>query len=290
MRLKPSKRIKINLARGAIVISLIVLIQQPTFLNSIESVQFIPWKVLFIPLLLFTCAGLFITYYEYKGIGSQEGIVRKGPLNGQKYAALTFDDGPSPEYTPRILEILREHNVKATFFVTGQMVEKYPEIITAMIKDGHEIGNHSYNHFNLVLLNEKQLEEEIVLTDQAIEKVAGFKPVMFRPPRGIYSNRVREKVLEQGHHIVLWTLSALDWVPLGAYGIIIRVMMFLRSGCIILLHDGGSLTGREGANRNRTVAALPAVIKLIKKRDYKVVQVSQIVAENTEKSCLDQVS
>ncbi len=236
---------------------------------------------------------ILISYYEYWGLGSQKGIVRRIPKNLGKYIALTFDDGPSPEYTPQILDILKSHGLKASFFVTGRMAERYPDIIKRMAEEGHDIGNHTYDHFNLVLLNTERVRSQIERCEEAIRSITGDKPVLFRPPRCLHTKRIREILKEKGYQIVLWSVSAADWGPINAKVIIFRVCHFVRPGRIILMHDAGSLFGREGGNRSDTVKALPVILKRLINKGYKIVPASELIriAETSDEiGCLDQVS
>lgn len=236
---------------------------------------------------------ILVSVYEYWGLGSQEGIVRRVPKRVGRYVALTFDDGPSPEYTPKILDILKSHGVKASFFVTGQMAERYPDIIKRMAQEGHDIGNHTYDHFNLILLNSDRVRLQVDQGGRAIQSITGEKPVLFRPPRCLLTKRIRKIVHEQGYQIVLWSVSAADWGPLNARGIIFRVCHFVRPGRIILMHDAGSLLGREGGDRSDTVKALPVILDRLTRKGYKIVPASELIRldeTSDEIGCLDQVS
>lgn len=275
---------KFALAIAIIFVAIIVL------LVLAEGIEERPQSLFVVIALTLASVGGFMSYYEYRGVGPQEGIIRRGPRFGEKVVSLTFDDGPSPVYTPKILDVLKEHKVKATFFVTGRHVKKYPEIARRIVKEGHDIGNHSYSHCNMILLNEKQLFNEISQAEQAIVESTGLRPVLFRPPRGIYNNRVRQRVLAEGYRIVLWSVSSLDWSFLSPKAIAFRVRQFVRNGSIILLHDGGSLVKREGGSRKGTVHSLPLIISFLKSRDYQIVPVSELVTWGEEESCLDEIS
>jgi peptidoglycan/xylan/chitin deacetylase (PgdA/CDA1 family) len=239
---------------------------------------------------LFVILAGFVSYYEYRGIGPQDGIFRRGFAPGERVVSLTFDDGPSPVYTTQILDILARHGIKATFFVTGRHVEKYPEIAHRIVAEGHDIGNHSYSHCNMVLLDDQQLQNEIKKAERAIIKSAGVRPTLFRPPRGVYSNRVRRAILDEGYQIVLWSVSTMDWSPFGTGIIASRVKMFTRNGSIVLFHDSGSLVRREGGNRRSTVESLPTIIEYLKSHGYEIVPVSELLLRTEEKSCFNQAS
>lgn len=272
------------------LVAVILFVAIIVLLVLAQGIERRPQSLFVVVALALASIGGFISYYEYRGVGPQEGIIRKGIFFGRKVAALTFDDGPSSIYTPKILDVLREHNVKATFFVTGRHVEKYPEIAKRIVQEGHEIGNHSYSHCNMVLLNDEQLLNEIRRAEQAIVESTGTKPTLFRPPRGIYNNRVRQRILAEGYCIVLWSVSSLDWSFLGPKTIAFRVKQFVRNGSIILLHDSGSLVRREGGSRKSTVGALPLIISFLKSQNYQIVPASEIITSFEEESCLDEVS
>lgn len=219
-----------------------------------------------------------ISFYEYHGFGPQEGIVRRGSQDSLK-VALTFDDGPSPLYTPKILDILKEKKVKATFFLVGKHVEKYPEVAKRIVDEGHEIGNHTYSHRDLVPATRATVVKEIKKAEKVIESVCGRKPVLFRPPRGIYSNAVRKIILKAGYTIILWSVSTQDWRLVKPSFIFRRVKRFCRPGSIILFHDSGALIKPEGGSRGHTVEALPKVIDWLRANGYQISTVSSLLEE-----------
>jgi peptidoglycan/xylan/chitin deacetylase (PgdA/CDA1 family) len=217
----------------------------------------------------------FISYFEYHGLGPQEGIIRRGP--DLKVVALTFDDGPSPKYTPRVLGILREEKVKATFFLVGKHVEKYPYLAKRIAEEGHEIGNHTYSHRDLVPATKKVVVNEVKKAERVIEGACGVRPLYFRPPRGIYSNAVRKLILDLGYTILLWSLSSLDWSGASSKLILNRVKKYVRRGSIILFHDSGALIKPEGGSRENMVKALPEVIRYLKNNGYRFVTISELI-------------
>ncbi len=226
---------------------------------------------------LLCLAGL-VSFYEYRGFGSQEGIVRRGRADRLK-VALTFDDGPIPLYTPSILYVIKEKGVKATFFLVGRHVEKYPEVARRIVAEGHEVGNHTYSHRDLVPATRATVIKEVKKAEHSIEKVCGVKPFVFRPPRGIYSSAVRKTILKLGYTIVLWSVSTQDWRIVKPAFILKRVKRFCRPGSIVLFHDSGALVRPEGGSRSHTVAALPEVIDWLKERGYQFVTVSALIRE-----------
>ncbi len=220
--------------------------------------------------------GAFVTYFEYHGIGSQEGIVRRG--NRTPHVAITFDDGPHPKHTPKILDILKEKKVKATFFAVGKKVEKYPEIAQRIVNEGHDIGNHTYSHKEMAPSTRKTIMKELSKTKEAIYKTTGVISSLFRPPRGIYSQASRGLIVDElGYKMILWSVSSVDWRRTSPNWILNRIRRYARFGSIILFHDGGSSVKREGESRINTVNALPMVIDYLHSQDLRIVPVSQML-------------
>ena len=226
--------------------------------------------------LAFLALSVLISYYEYHGFSSNEGIIRRGP--SKKVVALTFDDGPSPEYTPLILDVLKKHNVKATFFLVGKHVKKYPDVARRILAEGHEIGNHTYSHRDLVPSTIKKLKREILQNQELIKEYLGVETRLFRPPRGIYSEAVRQFVVKNGLTMVLWSLSGIDWAGTPASLIAKRILRYTHPGAIILLHDSGALIRSEGHSRINTAKALDKAIPALKERGYRFVTVSELIS------------
>lgn len=221
-------------------------------------------------------AALAVGYYEYHGIGPQDGVLRSGNPQSGKKTVLTFDDGPSEEYTPIILDILHDRGVKAVFFLTGRQAEKHPEIVRRILDDGHEIGNHTYSHVNLVFLREKDWQEEILRGEQAIAEITGRKPGLFRPPRCLFNEKIRRFLLGRGDQIILWSVSAADWLPFGQNFVSWRVRRFAKPGGIILFHDGGALVKSHGGKRDVTVKSLQIVIDSLRADGYEFTSLGKL--------------
>ncbi|GAB4267044.1 MAG: hypothetical protein Kow0029_01260 [Candidatus Rifleibacteriota bacterium] len=163
-------------------------------------------------------------------------------LSGSKKIVLTFDDGPHPRTTPAVLEILRKRNIKAIFFVLGLQAEKYPDLIMQIHAEGHEIGNHSYNHKNMAQLTEEKAREQIEKTNSIVEAITGEKPKYFRPPYGALNQQVVKLLREENMNIMLWTVDPKDWQNKNTATIIRNLEKQLglngnMRGGAVLLHD-----------------------------------------------------
>jgi peptidoglycan/xylan/chitin deacetylase (PgdA/CDA1 family) len=192
----------------------------------------------------------------------------------QPFIAMTFDDGPSAENTPRLLEMLKERNIKATFFLIGQNAASNPEIVRRILADGHEIGNHSWTHPQLSKLSDDRVTAEITKTQEAIKSASGFTPTLLRPPYGAITPRQREWIENQfGLNIILWSVDPFDWKRPGASVITQRILAQVHPGAIVLSHD----------IHKQTVDAMPATLDGLIRKGYKFVTVSQLIAMNKPK-------
>ncbi|HHV93499.1 MAG TPA: polysaccharide deacetylase family protein [Firmicutes bacterium] len=233
-------------------------------------------RLLSIGIVAALAAFLFFNRYVYRGFGLQPELFRVGNRE-LPFIALTFDDGPDPLYTPLILDILREKDVKATFFMIGRHAERHPEIVQRIVEEGHDIGNHTYSHRNLYGLDEKNTWNEIAKADEVITKIAGTKPYLFRPPRGLYTDASIEFAHELGYTTVLWSVSSRDWAEISANQLARYVINNTRGGDILLFHDSGSFIGTYGGYRYNTVNALPRIIDELEAKGFRFVTVSQLM-------------
>ena len=193
-------------------------------------------------------------------------VLIRGPQTGKR-VALTFDDGPAEHFTEPVLDVLREHQVPATFFVCGKNVEVHPDLLRRMVSEGHEVGNHSYSHFFTYFKSRRRMAEEIDRTQAIIERAVGIRPKVFRPPYGARWFGLVPILLERGMHLVLWSATGYDWkkdVP----GIAEATLRELKPGAIVLLHDGREPRPAANINRSPTASALPAIIVGARQRGY----------------------
>jgi peptidoglycan/xylan/chitin deacetylase (PgdA/CDA1 family) len=182
----------------------------------------------------------------------------RGPAAGRR-VALTFDDGPASPFTEQILDILRQRQVTATFFVCGQNVERFPEILRRIQAEGHEIGNHAYSHPFFYFRSRAFMAAEIDRTQQAIEGVTGRRPTLFRPPFGVRWRGMYAVLRARGLRLVTWSDTGYDW-KYGTERIVGKTLEGLGPGSIILLHDGRRTYLPGAVDQSSTVRALPAII------------------------------
>lgn len=195
--------------------------------------------------------------------------IREAKLDSQhKAIALTFDDGPWPKTTTQILDILKENNIKATFFWVGRYLQTYPEIGKQVAAAGHAIGNHTWNH-QYLKYNEDGAAREIDRTSSLIEELTGIQTSIFRPPGGILNNGLAAYAQKKNYAVVMWSADSFDWRTLTE-SLMDNVMRQAKSGGIVLMHDGGG-------NRARTVKALPDIIARLRKEGYIFVTVPELL-------------
>lgn len=183
-----------------------------------------------------------------------------------KVIALTFDDGPDPIYTPQILDILKEKDVKATFFLMGKKIEKYPKIAERIYNEGHFIANHTYSHINLPGKKNDEVLASIAKTELLLEGICGQSYKIFRPPWGHITDEQKVMLKKNGYRIVMWDVNSHDYKSdISVNQIIYNVMENIDNKKVILLHDS-DYQGR--ASRKKTVQALPQIIDLLKEKRF----------------------
>jgi peptidoglycan-N-acetylglucosamine deacetylase len=187
----------------------------------------------------------------------------------QKVIALTFDDGPWPESTAQVLDILKQNQIKATFFVIGQNVKNYPNLLKREIAEGHVVGNHTWHHW-YQFLNPQAAAYEIDHTADLIYQVTGIKTNLFRPPGGIMHNGVAAYARNSKYAIILWSSDSVDYSRPAVPKLINNVFRQAKPGGIVLMHDGGG-------NRSKTVQALPEIIANFRKQGYRFVTIPELL-------------
>ena len=188
----------------------------------------------------------------------------------KKQIALTFDDGPHPTLTPKILEILARYHVQATFFMIGQNVLNYPEAARGVINSGHEVGNHTFTHPHIARLSEQTIFEEIGRCEDALEELCEYRPHILRTPQGALTPSLEKCLLEDDYILVLWSLDTRDWDNKSTDAIVRSVLDGVKAGDIILMHD------YIGYN-SKTPEALEKIIPELLSLGYEFVTVSELL-------------
>jgi peptidoglycan-N-acetylglucosamine deacetylase len=185
------------------------------------------------------------------------------------YIAMTFDDGPSQKLTPKLLDLLAAHHIKATFFVIGQNVVEHPEVVQRAAREGHEIGNHTWSHPNLGKMSDENVRRELQKTDDAIKSAIGVRPTLMRPPYGSITTHEKKWIHEDfGYQIILWDVDPLDWKRPGPTVVCNRILKETRAGSIVLSHD----------IHPGTIEAMPATLAQLEAKGFKFVTVSKLIA------------
>lgn len=200
-------------------------------------------------------------------LASDPQIVRHVPTE-QKVIALTFDDGPNPKTTPAVLKVLKDKNVQATFFVLGENAKEYPALVAKIVQNGNEVGTHAYTHRHLKDLSREECAKELDDTEKVIAESAP-RPHLFRPPGGLYDDKVIEEAEKRGYQTILWSVDPLDWKNPSVDYVVQTVMKKAQSGGIILLHDG--------LYPVPTPRALGQIIDLLRQKGYTFVTVDQLL-------------
>lgn len=231
--------------------------------------------------LLYIFLILLIFYYKNLSINAFSNnygrVINHGPKE-EKAIALTFDDGPHPTYTNQILDILKEYDVKATFFVLGKFAEAYPDIIIRQWQEGHEIGNHTYSHVDAKRVSKKVLYDEYKKTQEIIENLINHQPRLFRPPYGSFDSQALDIMEMHDSIIVLWSAhqDSKDWSNPDVEEIVNTTLSNIRNGDIILFHD------YVYYDESSTVEALKEIIPELKSRGYRFVTISELLNLNQQ--------
>jgi len=239
---------------------------------KIKSKVIISLGLLFLAVL---AVGAFCIFFD------QAVISRKGTIyrvnSASKLVALTFDDGPSPLWTPKILDELKAAGIKATFFMLGEHVARYPDVARRVVEEGHEIGNHTYDHHVLLYYTSKELEDELNYADRTLQSVTGVTTRYFRPPKAWLTADEKIKVREMGYKVILWSLNSKDWVTFHDKQIVSYILRRIQPGDIILFHDSGGAFTTEGGDRSQTVKAIKRLATKLREKGYEFVTITQLL-------------
>ncbi len=200
--------------------------------------------------------------------GSAAHVYHSNP-NGAKRIALTFDDGPHPTQTKRILDLLDTYGVKATFFMIGVNVENYPDSAREVLERGHEVGNHTYSHSHLNQMGTGRLSEELEKCEDVLEDLCEYRPHLFRPPEGYISDGVMECAEQGDYSLVLWSVDTRDWEVKNADQIVETVLSKVKAGDIILMHDY--------VHQSKTPEALEILLPKLLALGYEPVTVGELL-------------
>jgi peptidoglycan/xylan/chitin deacetylase (PgdA/CDA1 family) len=204
-----------------------------------------------------------------------EPVIPTAPViktSSDKVVALSFDDGPDEKWTPKILDILKEQNVKATFFLVGTQVKKHPDMVKRILAEGHDISNHSWDHKDLTKLTPQAMSDEIKNTSEAIFEAAGVYPNLCRAPYGATNSSVKEVAKTQGCVMVGWQVDTRDWAGDSVDTMMKAVRSQVRPGAVVLEHSFGG----KNSDLSNTVALLPQMISYLKSEGYSIVKVSDL--------------
>jgi peptidoglycan-N-acetylglucosamine deacetylase len=189
--------------------------------------------------------------------------------------AMTFDDGPHRTNTPKLLDLLKARNIKATFFLVGELVKQYPDLVKRILAEGHEIGNHTWNHPILTSISDAKIRSEFQRTADAIREISGYTPHVMRPPGGGINKRISQWVFnELGYSCIMWSVDPMDWKRPGVSVVQNRLINGAHKGAIMLAHDIHA----------PTITAMPKVFDELLGRGYRFVTVSQLL--NIEKQTM----
>ncbi len=191
--------------------------------------------------------------------------------NDDMMIALTFDDGPHPQYTQEILDILDRYDIRATFFLIGSCAEQYPDLVAKEVEKGHEIGNHTYSHLKLYQSSTSTLKEELAKTDGILSSLTQQKISLFRPPEGYCSKSIAAVTEDFGYKVILWNIDTRDWAHTPTEKIVSHVKKNVKSGDILLFHD-------YIAKNSPTPRALEVLIPFLLSEGYRFVTVSELIS------------
>lgn len=224
-------------------------------------------KIVLLPILLVSLASI----PSEQALAAEKSTLISKVHTSDKIIALTFDDGSDGENLKEILNILKENDVKATFFLTGSAAKSHPKLLKRILKEGHAIGNHSYSHPHFTKLSESEMKNEVDKAEAAIYKITdqSTKP-LFRPPYGDYNSSVLQAVGEYGYtETITWTIDTLDWEGISAGKIAKKVLSKASPGSIVLMHAGSGAVN--------TPAALTDIIQGLKDKDYQFVTIPELL-------------
>jgi peptidoglycan-N-acetylglucosamine deacetylase len=254
-----------------LLLAVLVVTAYALALGSVLVTPAPPWLLLGVALAILIVVNLGVGFLNLELFVD---VVSRGPSDRRR-VALTFDDGPHPTHTREVLRALAAEGTKATFFLVGHKVEKHPDVVAEIVRAGHEVGLHSYAHdYLLTLRHEQKIVRDIEHNQTVIAKLVGERPMIFRPPVGLTSPRIRVAVKKLGLRVVGWSARAFDGAGRPDPDVVLsRIVPRLEPGAIVLLHDAAERTDE----RPTSLDALPGVLRAMKERNLQGVTVSDLV-------------
>jgi len=219
--------------------------------------------------------------------GQWYGRTFAGGLRGSKQIALTYDDGPNDPHTLKLLDVLAQHNVRATFFMIGRYVQQRPDIARAVAQAGHVIGNHTFTHPLLIFESAARTRTQLLQCRSALQDAVGEHSNLFRPPFGGRRPATLRVARALGLETVMWNVAGYDWNAPPAAVIEKKIVRQMRGGDVILLHDGGHRV--MGAERAQTVIATDNLIRRYKDQGYEFVTLEEMLAVSRQLSAISEV-
>jgi len=230
------------------------------------------WSIVFVLIIIFL---IYCFLPSYWARNHSKKVLRRGPVQ-KKEIALTFDDGPNPSYTTRLLDILKEHQVPATFFIMGRQAQRYPDIVKRIIEEGHTLGLHSYSHRHAWLMSPIATIRDMNRTYNILKDMLGKAPNWYRPPWGTFNLISMFAAKRLNLKVAYWSIEAQDWAKdTTVEHIYNTVINKIHPGAIIVLHDN---QGAPGAPE-RTLKALPTIIDTLKRQGFRFVSLDEMKGE-----------
>lgn len=266
--------------RYSMIFNIVIVVTSVSLV--IAGVVFLPIKILanhsyYLAVLVFFMTEILLLFGIFEPRFALFGKVFWIGSKKSRHISITFDDGPNEPYTSRILDILKEYDIRATFFVIGENASKFPETIKRELREGHEVGNHTYNHKVFPLKSPNYIHNQIKMTSDLIEGITKIRPKLFRTPHGWRNPYVNTIAKKEGLTTVAWTLGVWDTDRPGVDIIIHRTLKGIKNGCVLLLHDGRG-TEHE-ADSSQLVEALPVIINEAKRLGYKFLTLSEMIRD-----------
>lgn len=236
--------------------------------NFFIVVPFYVFVVLVLIWIILTTIGSFNILWNYHVPSLNYRVKNYGDNSKNKQIALTFDDGPHPVYTPQVLDLLKQYNIKASFFCIGKNIEAQPELLKKIIAEGHLVANHTYSHSDFFgFYNVKKVVEELEKTNQIVKDLVDLDIKLFRPPFGVTNPSIKKGLLATEHTSIGWSVRSLDTVIKSKEKILNRITQKLKSGDIVLLHDISQ----------QTVETLKDLLVFLERQQFEPVRVDELL-------------